>query len=134
MAFGDQLVTLVPIRDMNRAIKFYTKILGGRLGERPPGEMKNFWASLKLGKSVIWLIAPEKREKRTLAYSTFLVKNIRSTVKQLQKKGVKFQRAVRASPDSRVKGPIAFESFGASAFFKDTEGNLFMIWQNLGPM
>ena len=33
-------------------------------------------------------------------------------------------------PKSRVEGPIAFETFGAAAFFKDPEGNLLMIWQN----
>jgi len=129
-----QLATLVPIRDMNRAIKFYTKSLGGKLRYRGKGAMRNFWATLKLGPNEIWLIAPQKREKRTMAYSTFLVKNIKSAVNELKRKGVKFQRAERMGPETRIEGPIAFESFGASAFFKDSEGNLLMIWQNHPPM
>jgi predicted enzyme related to lactoylglutathione lyase len=115
---------------MNRAIKFYTKKIGGKLQERGPGQMRNFWASVKLANSEIWLIAPQGREKRTLAYSTFLVKNIKGFVKGLQRKGVKFRRAERMGPESKVVGPIAFEPFGASAFFKDSEGNLLMVWQS----
>jgi predicted enzyme related to lactoylglutathione lyase len=129
-----KLATLVPVRDMRRAIKFYTKTLGGKLRMRGEGKMKGFWASLTLGENEIWLIAPQKREKRTLAYSTFLVKNIKAVVKDLKGKGVKFQRAERMNAKSRIDGPIVFESFGASAFFKDSEGNLFMIWQNFMPM
>jgi predicted enzyme related to lactoylglutathione lyase len=129
-----KLATLVPIRDMNRAIRFYTKSLGGKLQYRGRGEMKDFWASVTLGPNTIWLITPEKREKRAMAYSTFLVKKIETAVKELQRKGVKFQRAQKMGPESRVEGPIAYDSVGAAAFFKDSEGNLLMIWQNTPPM
>jgi predicted enzyme related to lactoylglutathione lyase len=129
MLAKSQLATLLPIRDMNRAIRFYTKVLGGKVTFRAPGEMKDFFASLSLGSNEIWLITPEKREKRTLAYSTFIVKNIRTTVKGLQAKGVKFKRAEKMGPETKVEGPIAFESFGAAAFFNDTEGNVLMVWQ-----
>jgi predicted enzyme related to lactoylglutathione lyase len=132
MKSGARLVTLIPIRDMNRALKFYTKAMGGKLNYRGTGEMKDFWASVQLGEDQIWLVAPQKREKRTLAYSTFVVKNIKSFVKGLQGKGVKFLRAEKMSPDTKVEGPIASEKFGSSAMFRDTEGNLLMVWQN-GP-
>ena len=126
--------TLIPIRDMDRAIKFYTGALGAKLMYRGEGEMKDYWASVKLGREEFWLITPQTREKRTLAYSTFLVKDIKAVVKELKKKGVKFQRAEKMSKESRLEGPIAHESFGSSAFFKDSEGNLLMIWQNIPPM
>ena len=134
MAKGARLVTLMPVRNMNRAIKFYTKTLGGRMGDRGRGVMRDFWASATLGGAEIWLVAPSEREKRNLAYSTLLVRNIKSYVKGLQRKGVKFQRAERSGPETRIDGPIAFEQFGASAFFKDSEGNLLMVWQNFEPM
>ena len=124
----------MPIRKMNRAIKFYVKVLGGKLEERAPGEMKDAWASVKLAQSTIWLIAPEKREKRKLAYSTFLVKDVKSTVKQLKQRGVKFEKAQRGSPQTKIDGPIAIEPFGAGAFFQDSEGNLLMVWQNFPAM
>jgi catechol 2,3-dioxygenase-like lactoylglutathione lyase family enzyme len=64
---------------MNRAIKFYTAILGGRLNMRAEGEMKNYWASVNIAKTEFWLVKPEKSEK-DLAYSTFVVKDIKKTV------------------------------------------------------
>jgi len=122
--------TLVPVKNMDRAVEFYTKSLGGKLLYRDKGEMKAFWASISVGKSEFWLIKPQAREKRELAYSTFVVKDIRSVVADLKKKGVKFQRAERMSKETKVEGPIAIEQFGASAFFKDSEGNVLMAWQN----
>jgi predicted enzyme related to lactoylglutathione lyase len=134
MPAGSRLVTLIPIRNMNRALKFYTKVLGAKMGDRGRGAMRNFWASVTLGGVDVWLIAPSKRERRNLAYQTLLVKNIKATVTELKRKGVKFQRAERMGPETRIDGPIAYESFGASAFFKDTEGNLLMVWQNFPAM
>ena len=130
MASGTKVVSLIPIRDMNRAIRFYTKSLGGKLKFRGTGEMRNFWAWIQLGAGDIWLIAPGKREKRTLAYTTLVVTNIRATVRSMLKKGVKFQRPDRATPETKIVGPIAFEPVGAAAFFKDPEGNLLMVWQS----
>lgn len=134
MAPKSRLVSLMPIKKMNRALKFYTKALGARMGERAPGAMKDSWASVKLGGADVWLIAPSKWERRTLAYTTLMVKNIKSAVKELTRRGVKFEKAERMGPESKVVGPITFEPFGASAFFQDSEGNLLMLWQNVPPM
>ena len=122
--------TFVPIRNMNRAVKFYTKTLGGSLNMRAKGELKNDWASVNIGKEEFWLIRPEKREKRDLAYSTFIVKDIKETVGRLKKKGVKFLRAEKMGPESRIEGAISYGPYGAGAFLKDSEGNLLMLWEN----
>jgi predicted enzyme related to lactoylglutathione lyase len=127
-------VTLIPIRNMNRALKFYTRALGGQLRYRGRGEMRDAWASVQVARQELWLIVPQTREPRKLAYSAFLVKNIKSAVRRLQRNRVKFERAEKMGPESRIEGPITFDSFGASAFFKDTEGNLFMLWQSFPPM
>jgi catechol 2,3-dioxygenase-like lactoylglutathione lyase family enzyme len=123
--------TLVGIKDMDRAIKFYTKTLGAKLQMRGDGEMRDSWASLKLGKHEFWLIRPEvrQRKKQDVTYNAFIVKNIKATVNALQKKGVKFQRAEKMDGETRIDGPIAYNPFGSSAFFYDSEGNLFMLWQ-----
>lgn len=127
-----RLATLVPVKKMDRAIRFYTKTLGGKVSYRPRGEMRKYWSSLELAGAPIWLVAVEKPEKRKLAYSTFLVKDIRAEVALLRKKRVAFDRAQRSSRGTKVEGPIAFEPFGASAFFKDSEGNLLMLYQQAG--
>ncbi|MGA7923733.1 MAG: VOC family protein [Thermoplasmata archaeon] len=129
-----KVATLMPIRNMDRAIKFYTKSLGAKIQYKGEEEMADNFASLELGGTEIWLINPEKREKRTLAYTSLLVNDIKSTVGDLKRKGVKFRKAERMGKETKVDGPIAFESFGASAFFNDTEGNLIMIWQNSPSM
>jgi predicted enzyme related to lactoylglutathione lyase len=131
MQRGTALATLVTVRDMGRAIRFYTRALGATLVSRGEGAMRDSWTALELCGCPVWLIAPEKREKRTMAYSTFLVKDIRSTVAELKRKRVKFQRAEKSGPQTKVEGPIAWEPFGAAAFFKDSEGNLLMVWQTV---
>lgn len=115
---------------MNRAIKFYTDSLGGRLTMRAEGEMKDSWASVKLGKEDFWLVVPSEWEKRSLSYSVFVVNDIRAVVKELRTRGVKFQPAERMGGESKIEGPISFDASGAAAFFKDSEGNLLMMWQN----
>lgn len=124
------VVTLVPIRNMNRALKFYTKTLGAKVVMRAPGDMRQHWAAIRLGGSDLWLITPSKWEKRTVAYTSFVVKDIRTTVKGLLKKKVKFDPAEDLGEDARTEGPIAFAPWGASAFFRDPEGNYLMLWQN----
>jgi catechol 2,3-dioxygenase-like lactoylglutathione lyase family enzyme len=124
----------MPVKDMDRAVKFYTKSLGGKLTYRGEGDMKDSMASVKLGKEEFWLITPESWEKRELSYSAFLVKNIKAAVKELEGKGVKFNPGEKMGKESKVEGPITYEPWGASAFFKDSEGNLLMVWQNNPPM
>jgi catechol 2,3-dioxygenase-like lactoylglutathione lyase family enzyme len=128
------LVTLIPVRNMDRAIKFYTRTLGGRLLYRGRGAMRDYWAGLRLGDSEVWFVAPDKREKRELSYHTFLVRNIRGAVKGLERKGVKFEKAEKTPTSTKVEGAIVWEPFGGGAFFKDPEGNLMMVWQNIPPM
>jgi len=125
--------TIMPIVNMKRALKFYTEALGGTVVMEGQGDMKGWWSSVKIGTEEFWLVKPQKKEKRALSYSVFIVDNIRKTVKELQGSGVKFEKAERMGEKSKLEGPIAFEEFGASAFFKDSEGNLLMIWQNSMP-
>jgi len=124
--------TLIPVRSMDRAVRFYTETLGGKLLMRDKGDMKDFWASVKVADSDFWLIKPEEREKRSLAYSVFVVKDIKSTVGDLKAKGIKFRPAERMDKKTKIEGPIARdEGMGASAFFKDSEGNLLMLWESM---
>ena len=124
--------TFVTIKDMDRAIKFYTKTLGGKVKSRAPGEMKNSWASLKIGREEFWLVNPpgKQAKKPDLAFFTFVVKDIQQTVSGLQKKGVKFWKAEKMGEDTKIDGVVATHSFGSTSFFNDSEGNLLMLWQN----
>ncbi|HEV2389273.1 MAG TPA: VOC family protein [Nitrososphaerales archaeon] len=123
--------TLIPVRNMDRAVKFYTEGLGGKVLHRMEGDMKDFWASLEVSGSEFWLVSPEEREKRELAYSVFMVDDIKGVVAELKERGVKFSRGEKTDKESRVEGPITYDSAGAAAFFKDSEGNLLMLFQGM---
>ncbi|MDA4135503.1 MAG: VOC family protein [Thaumarchaeota archaeon] len=123
-------VTLVTVKKMDRAVKFYTEALGGKLTSRGKGDMEGSFASLKVGRAEFWLIVPESWEKRELAYNSFIVDDIKAAVAGLKSKGVKFSRAEKVTPDTKIDGPIAKHEWGSEAFFKDSEGNQLMIWQD----
>lgn len=126
-----QFATITPVRNMDRAIEFYTKRLGGKLEMRAPGEWKDVWASIKIGNQSFWLGPRDpKLKKLDFAFSTFIVKDIEKEVQDLRKRGVRFQRAEKMPDAMKVAGPITYSQFGNSAFFNDSEGNLLMLWQN----
>ena len=123
--------TFITIKDMDRAINFYKK-LGGKVQSRASGEMKDSWASVKIGREEFWLVSPPGKQpkKPDLAFFTFVVKDIQGTVAGLRKKGVKFWKAEKMGEDTKIDGVVATDSFGSTAFFSDSEGNLLMLWQN----
>jgi len=129
MAKSVEFVTLIPIRNMSRAVRFYSKQLGGKVTMRGTGDMRNSWASMKIAGHHVWLVAPDKREKRGLAYTTLLVKSAKRYVKSLQRRGVRFQRGESMGPGSTVDGPVVSTPYGTTAFFKDPEGNLWMVFE-----
>jgi len=123
--------TLVVVKNMDRALNFYTKKLGAKLQMRADGEMKNMWASIKIGKEDFWLIRPPRQpaKKLDLAFSAFIVKDVKKEVAELRKKGVRFQRAEKMDPNTVIDGAVATDPYGSTAFFNDSEGNLLMLWQ-----
>ena len=124
---------MIPIKRMSRALKFYTDVLGGEVVMKGEGDMKDSWAAVKVGKAKFWLIEPEEHEKMELAYNVFVVKGIKRVVNGLEKKGVRFLTGKEIGPGMKMDGNIAEEPWGAkSAFFKDTEGNLLMLWEQNG--
>ncbi|MDA4121595.1 MAG: VOC family protein [Thaumarchaeota archaeon] len=124
-------VTFVTVKKMDRALKFYTDALGGKLVMKGEGDMEDSWASVKVGKNEFWLVVPSEWEKRELAYNAFIVDDIGAAVADLKSKGVKFTKAEKYGKDTKIEGPIARHSWGAEAFFKDSEGNLLMLWQGV---
>ncbi len=133
MLSNSHFAALIPIKKMDRALEFYTRKLGGKVKMRGEGDMKDSWASVTVNKTEFWLLEPEKHEKIELAYNVFIVEDIKGTVDGLRKKGVRFQRAEDMGPGTKIEGPIAHTPWGAkSAFFKDSEGNLLMLWEQSG--
>jgi uncharacterized glyoxalase superfamily protein PhnB len=134
MPSSPSFVTLVPIRNMTRAIRYFTKQLGGKLVMRGTGDMRDGWASMRIAGHDVWLIAPDARESRKLAYTSLVVKDAKRYVKTLQQRGVKFQRAERMGPEWKIDGPLMISPYGSMAYFKDPEGNLWMVFESPDDM
>jgi hypothetical protein len=83
-----------------------------------------------VGRTEFWLVKPDKHEKRDLAYSAFVVKDIKRAVAGLRKKRVRFLPAERMGSGSKIDGPITYSPYGAVAMLRDSEGNLLMLWEN----
>jgi predicted enzyme related to lactoylglutathione lyase len=92
--------------------------------------MKDYWASVKVGRAEFWMMAVETQEKRERAYSSFVVDDIKAEVAELKKKGVRFQLPEKIGPGTKIEGSIARGAMGAAAQFKDSEGNMLMLWEN----
>ncbi len=122
MLSNSPLVTFVPVQDLERATKFYTEMLGLKHVGGNPGQASIFEAGDGT-RLTAYMRAPTKAD-HTVA--TFYVDDIEGVVKALTGKGVKFEQY-----DS---GPIKTNEIGIaslgplkSAWFKDTEGNIFGI-------
>jgi hypothetical protein len=96
------------------------------------GGTKDSWAAVNVGKASLWLIEPEEHEKMKLAYNVFVVKGIRRLVGGLEKKRVRFLPTEEMGPGTKTDGPVAEEPWGANTFFKGSEGNLLMLWEQRG--
>jgi catechol 2,3-dioxygenase-like lactoylglutathione lyase family enzyme len=131
MALKAEVVTLIPVKKMARAIEFYTKKLDAKVLMRGYGEMKDWWSSIEIADREFWLVGADATEKRKLAYQALTVKNIKKAVAKLTDKGVKFEKGEAGEMGDTVDGPISSGKNGSTAFFKDTESNLWMVIQ--GP-
>lgn len=108
----------IPVKDQDRALKFYTEKLGFELlvdAEMGPQR----WIELKIpgGETQVVLFTPEGHEDRVGTFSNvvFMSDDIQKTFKELKAKGVKF------------KGELKEEPWGTYAILEDSEGNTFCL-------
>lgn len=119
MIKGIKQITIA-VKDQDRALKFYTQILGFKLQvDVSKGEGKQRWIALEIpgAQTQVVLFTPEGHEERigTSSNIIFTTDNIGKTYQELKDRGVQF-----------TKGP-ANEPWGAYALFQDSEGNTFCL-------
>ncbi len=109
----------IPVRDQDRALKFYVEKLGFKVEADIPFENRQRWIKLSTpeGKTRVVLFTFPEQEDRigTPSNVVFATKDVQKTYEELQQKGVEF-----------VSKPVA-ESWGTYAQFKDPDGNLFIL-------
>jgi predicted enzyme related to lactoylglutathione lyase len=93
----------VLISNMDRAVDFYTSVLGLKLGVR----YEDFWATIDAGKGT----------KGGMMLGFEVDEPIDAVVARLTAKGVKFT------------GPVVNDSGGKFAHFQDPDGNEMYLWE-----
>ncbi|MGA3262141.1 MAG: VOC family protein [Bryobacteraceae bacterium] len=109
----------IPVRDQDRALKFYTEILGFRLLTDQQFSESQRWIELSIpgADTGISLFTPEGHEDRvgTFVNTSWEVDNVDKTYAELQGKGVEFA------------GPPQKQPWGTFAVMKDSEGNQIVL-------
>jgi predicted enzyme related to lactoylglutathione lyase len=112
----------IPVRDQQRALKFYTEQLGFELATDQPFNDKQRWIELRIANSAtrFVLFTPEGQEDRigTFFNGSLACDDVEATQRQLAKRGVEFL------------GEPQRQQWGTFAKFKDSEGNQFVLSSN----
>ena len=109
----------IPVRDQDRALRFYTEKLGFRILTDQEFNDKQRWIELAIpgAETGLALFTPDGHEDRvgTFVNTSWEVDNIDKTYEELQARGVEFA------------GPPQKQSWGTFAILKDSEGNQIVL-------
>lgn len=110
----------IPVKDQQRALKFYTEKLGFRIAtdqEMGPGGQR--WIELRIGKAetrvVLFTMEGEEGRVGTHMNTSLVCDDVDATYRQLSERGVEFE------------GPPKKEPWGSYVIMKDSEGNRFVV-------
>jgi predicted enzyme related to lactoylglutathione lyase len=109
----------IPVKDQDRALRFYTEKLGFRILTDQQFSEKQRWIELSIpgAETGLALFTPEGHEDRigTFMNTSWEVDNVEKTYDELVAKGVEFA------------GPPQKQPWGTSVVLKDSEGNQIVL-------
>jgi catechol 2,3-dioxygenase-like lactoylglutathione lyase family enzyme len=109
----------IPVRDQDKALKFYTEALGCVIATDQPFNDKQRWIELRFPGSptrlVLFTFDGYEDRIGTLSNIAFWSDDVESTYNDLVGKGVEFTQ------------PPKKADWGTSAIFKDPDGNMFVL-------
>ncbi len=109
----------IPVKDQERALRFYTEKLGFRILTDQEFSAKQRWIELSIpgAETGISLFTPEGHEDRvgTFVNTSWEVDNVEKTWEELTAKGVEFA------------GPPQKQPWGTYVILKDSEGNQIVL-------
>lgn len=119
------LYAYVPVSKLDRARKFYEDTLG--LG---PAQTVGPGLSFQCGKGTAFFMYPSANAGSNEASCAFWqVADIQATVSWLKGRGVVFEDY--DTPDMKTEGSIFTGGGAMAAWFRDTEGNIMAVVQDL---
>lgn len=120
------VTTMLPVVDLHRARGFYED----KLGLRPDGGVQPDGKVLyRLGGATLALFPREAGTKAEHTAVSFEVRDIASTIEQLERAGVKFEDY--DLPGLKTRGHVCELGSEKAAWFYDTEGNCLCLHQDL---
>jgi predicted enzyme related to lactoylglutathione lyase len=109
----------IPVRDQDRALKFYTDKLGFSVLTDQKFSEKQRWIELSVpgAETGVVLFTPEGHENRigTFVHTSWVVDDVEKTYEKLKSKGVEFAGAPQTQP------------WGTFVMMKDSEGNQILL-------
>jgi len=110
----------IPVKDQDKALKFYTTALGfGIVTDQPMGPGQQRWLELRIpgAETRVVLFTADGHEDRigTFQGISFFTDDVQKTYEEMKKRGVEFS-----------EGPTKQE-WGTYAIFKDVDGNQFVL-------
>ncbi|HZO01220.1 MAG TPA: VOC family protein [Burkholderiales bacterium] len=125
MLQNSPLYAYIPVRDVARARRFYE----GKLGLKPTRELAD-GVVYEFGKGTACFLYPTPNAGTSKASQAFWqVDDIHREVEELRKRGVKFEEYNQ--PNMRTDNGIFTGGGAKAAWFKDSEGNILALVQNL---
>lgn len=124
MAFLEHMIKRIkflgiPVKDQDRALRFYAEKLGFRILTDQQFSETQRWIELSIpgAETGLALFTPEGHEDRigTFMNTSWEVDNVEKTYEELAAKGVEFA------------GPPQKQPWGTSAILKDSEGNRIVL-------
>ena len=126
MLTTNPMTTILPVIDMQRARRFYEGSLGLRaVGAKPDGK----FVYATGGGAQLALFPKEGGTKAEHTAVSFEVKDIASAIADLKSRGVVFEDY--DFPGFKTVGHVCVLGAEKAAWFKDTEGNILCIHQDL---
>ena len=109
----------IPVRDQDRALRFYTEKLGLRILTDQEFSEKQRWIELSIpgAETGVTLFTPDGQEDRigTFVNTSWEVDNVEKTYEELLGRGVEFA------------GPPQKQPWGMFVILKDSEGNQIVL-------
>ena len=121
------VTTMLPVKDMDRARAFYE----GRLGLKPAGYKPDGKFVYVVGGSTLALFPKPEGTQADHTAISFQVPDIAASIDALQGTGVEFEDY--DFPGLKTVNHVCVLGAEKAAWFKDTEGNVLCIHEDIAP-
>ncbi len=125
MLADSQVTTMLPVKEMERARAFYE----GALGLEPQGFKPDGKFVYQVGGSTLALFPKPEGTKAEHTAISFRVADIAAAIEHLKRTGVTFEDY--DFPGFRTVNHVCVLGAEKAAWFKDTEGNILCIHEDL---